>query len=918
MPAVRRGSSRAAATIACALAAAGATGGGCVVRKSAAVPTAGEAIHYPLRTLELADGLTVVLEQAPDFGSAGAMLVVGAGSADEPADKAGLAHLVEHLAFDATHRGVSFFDWSRNLDGGVNAFTTWDDTSYVAFERTPALPRMLAFLAGVVTDPLAGVDERTFAKELHAVSNERRMRTEEGTPGQAEGWLMAATFPADHPYAHSPGGTAESLARLSLADVRAFASSYYKPQGSTLVVSAPFALDDLQRLVEQVTGQAAHVREAGAARARAVPVPASAPASFDTRDADVPTPTLWIGWSVPASSGAKGDLAPLVAAIARSSAWSDLGERDPDVAYLRADYEAGSAADLFFVEVALTRAAHPRDTARLVVDEVQGSLGDLTARGVAVEELTRFTATDFVYDEESLPARTRSMAWSEQHVGAATYLRDRGARLGALAAADVTDYVRAFLGADRAHALLVRPGAAHEPAGGPGAMVAAGATPPSAASAAPAAESDAPLPALAGFMPPRPERPALAGLETRTLDNGLHVVVLPRAGSPFHTVLLGFAGGRGHAQPPGVLTALAWAKHSPERSPRIFGIDYRAWVTSTGTGEALRATGSDVRKTLGHLRRMLGFSVFWPPREFNKRVEVLEREDRAPAAALDRRLARAVYGATPMGAAPTAKEIQRITPGEVNRWVARVRRPANALLVVVGDVDLDETMRAARDVLGDWGANAAAAPPLDDPAAADALADPGGSGQVLVQDRPGAQQATIELVCVLPPTDADDVAARIVFADGVKRSLLLDLREHLAASYGVRGGISVAPGGTTILDLSADVDYGLLAPALRRVHGFLDGSVPLPSGAAFTATRRGTADRMRLEAGTTAHLAAELFETWSLHQPLESIDRRRDQALATEPAAVAAIAAHCRANWVLGLLGDEPRLRAAWSAAAAR
>ena len=72
-------------------------GMGCIVKLPEAPRSAW--VAYPTEMLELADGLRVVLERAPAFGDAGAVLLVGADSANEPAGRGGLAHLVEHLAY---------------------------------------------------------------------------------------------------------------------------------------------------------------------------------------------------------------------------------------------------------------------------------------------------------------------------------------------------------------------------------------------------------------------------------------------------------------------------------------------------------------------------------------------------------------------------------------------------------------------------------------------------------------------------------------------------------------------------------------------------------------------------------------------------------------------------------------------------
>src|SRR4051794_28421904 len=167
---------------------------GCIIKKPPVAPRS-SVVRYATRQIELGDGLRVVLETAPDFGTAAAVLMVDAGSADEPAGKAGLAHLTEHVVFEGLHGGVSLAERQRDVGSAVTATTGWDGTTYYAGDAVDALDQLVTFMNGVLTEPMAGVDQTTFERELRAVANERRTRTEEGTPGQAIGWLMAAAFP---------------------------------------------------------------------------------------------------------------------------------------------------------------------------------------------------------------------------------------------------------------------------------------------------------------------------------------------------------------------------------------------------------------------------------------------------------------------------------------------------------------------------------------------------------------------------------------------------------------------------------------------------------------------------------------------------------------------------------------------------
>jgi predicted Zn-dependent peptidase len=123
--------------------------GGCILGpKTAEVPSAA-IVQYPMRELELPSGMRVLLEQAPDFGIAGAALVVGSGSADESPAEAGLAHLTEHLAFEATHAGVSLAAMRDNLGTTSNAYTGWDQTTFFAFDATNLLADLVGFFSGV-------------------------------------------------------------------------------------------------------------------------------------------------------------------------------------------------------------------------------------------------------------------------------------------------------------------------------------------------------------------------------------------------------------------------------------------------------------------------------------------------------------------------------------------------------------------------------------------------------------------------------------------------------------------------------------------------------------------------------------------------------------------------------------------------
>jgi hypothetical protein len=125
--------------------------------------------------------------------------------------------------------------------------------------------------------------------------------------------------------------------------------------------------------------------------------------------------------------------------------------------------------------------------------------------------------------------------------------------------------------------------------------------------------------------------------------------------------------------------------------------------------------------------------------------------------------------------------------------------------------------------------------------------------------------------------------------------------------------VSDLPGGTAVMDLSADIDYSLLSQALRRLRAQLTQPDAIATeAAAVNRARRSVASELRLDAWTTYGLAFSIFDAWVRGWQVEMLDQLPEKALAGEAATLETIARHCRKNWVLGLLGDQRRMQAAW------
>jgi predicted Zn-dependent peptidase len=194
----------------------------------------------------LADGLEIVTWPVAGATRTSLRIVVRAGGASDPADRAGLAHLVEHLALGGSRDedGRTLLADARRAGAEVNAHTTPDLTKFELDAPAAAFPALAERLVRAVTDP---------AWELARVERERGIIETEAEFFGREGLLTLvdwALFPA--PASGGPlAGTSDSRARLDLADVERFYAARYQPSSMTLIFTGAVRPAEARALVER-------------------------------------------------------------------------------------------------------------------------------------------------------------------------------------------------------------------------------------------------------------------------------------------------------------------------------------------------------------------------------------------------------------------------------------------------------------------------------------------------------------------------------------------------------------------------------------------------------------------------------------------------------------------------------------------
>ena len=210
-------------------------------------------------------------------GAVSLRLGVAVGSYDEADDELGAAHLVEHLAFEATRSfgdnqaALTFAPIRMAFGPDRNAQSDLGQTVYQLDLPTPD-PLMLAAAGRWLRDVADGLafTEVGVGRQRAAMAAERGGRASllaqlrEQVSAFEDGGLRSAARPIL--------GRAEGDANLTPARLKAFYDRWYRPANAVVVITGDLPLDEMEKQVRAAFGD----WSAGAAATRATPAPVPA------------------------------------------------------------------------------------------------------------------------------------------------------------------------------------------------------------------------------------------------------------------------------------------------------------------------------------------------------------------------------------------------------------------------------------------------------------------------------------------------------------------------------------------------------------------------------------------------------------------------------------------------------------------
>ncbi|WP_352296551.1 insulinase family protein [Pseudoalteromonas sp. 20-MNA-CIBAN-0454] len=205
------------------------------------------------RALTLDNGLKVLLVQDKDATKAAASMAVNAGHFDDPVDRQGLAHFLEHMLFLGTDQfpdSGSFNNFVSQAGGNTNAWTGTEHTCYFFDINNQEFEHALKQFSRFFIAPLLNAAETE--KERNAIEAEFKLKIKDD--GRRIYQVHKETVNPAHPFAKFSVGNLQTLAdreRCISDELRDFFKQFYQAQYMTLVICANEELDTLQAWTKQ-------------------------------------------------------------------------------------------------------------------------------------------------------------------------------------------------------------------------------------------------------------------------------------------------------------------------------------------------------------------------------------------------------------------------------------------------------------------------------------------------------------------------------------------------------------------------------------------------------------------------------------------------------------------------------------------
>src|SRR5438094_7374562 len=348
-------------------------------------------MHLPFTKHTRGNGLDVLLDEDRACPIVAVNVWYHVGSKNERPGHTGFAHLFEHLMFEGSqHHDHGFFQPLQGAGATLNGSTNADRTNYWEVVPSGALELAMWMESDRMGYLLPALTDAKFENQREVVLNERRQNYENRPYGLAGMAIVAALYPAQHPYHWLTIGAADDIRAAHIDDVRAFFQRYYHPGNASLALAGDIDALRGRALAEHYFGEV----PAGVKPEKVAPPPATPP-SEDVRlvlEDRVELPRLYLAWHSPplfADGDAELDLVAEVLSSGKTSRLYRALVYEQRIATEVAASQNSREAGSFFQIVAT---AAPARTLAEVERAITREIAAFIDRGPTAAELERCLA----------------------------------------------------------------------------------------------------------------------------------------------------------------------------------------------------------------------------------------------------------------------------------------------------------------------------------------------------------------------------------------------------------------------------------------------------------------------------------------------------------------------------------------------
>jgi zinc protease len=498
--------------------------------ENAGASTPHTALDEGTRRFTLANGLEVIVHEDHFAPVVALQAWVKVGGADEHDREAGVAHVHEHMLFKGTkNRGVGQIAAEVESSGGhINAFTTPDHTVYHIVLAAPHFATGLDILADALRN--STFDATELARELGVVMEEWK-RSEDMPVSRGYTELFRQAF-RQHPYGRPVIGWRETIEALDRPQVLDFFRRWYLPNNTVLVVVGDFDGASVRAEIQKAFGSWKRGKLPRRARPRE-PQPTSP--RLATIEMPVQEHQLLLGFPIPSTHDP--DVVPLdllayVLAGGESTRLVHSLEAEKELVNSISGFAyTPSDPGLFVVLASLERKKIGGAT-----EEILAQIERVRRELVTPAELARARGnleSEFVYRKETVQGRARLLGYSQCVFEDARYEHRYLAGLATATREDIRRVAATHLDPRRLTSVLVGPDAARLlPKSALNGSSRARVRPP----------AKTPASRATGRSVGRPARRDPA-IHTRTLPNGVRLIVKQHRGAPLLAIRAATLGG---------------------------------------------------------------------------------------------------------------------------------------------------------------------------------------------------------------------------------------------------------------------------------------------------------------------------------------------------------------------------------------